>query len=119
MCTTNKGTQGDVTQTVVAKFGFALFPHKGANGDVNQIRLIKGKKNKGNNPPSPFARRLLHRLTPTWRRRCRRIGVAGLTLVLPLRVEIPQLCPMCCGKVKKKAFSLLDSSEKQEDGVRV
>lgn len=46
MCTTNKGTQGDVTQTAAAKFGFALFPHKGANGDVNQIRLIKGKKKK-------------------------------------------------------------------------
>lgn len=44
MCTTNKGTQGDVTQTAAAKFGFALFPHKGENGDVNQIRLIKGKK---------------------------------------------------------------------------
>lgn len=46
MCTANKDTQGDVAQTTVTKFGSTLFPHKGANGDVNQIRLIKGKKKK-------------------------------------------------------------------------
>lgn len=53
MCTANKGTQGDVASTTVTKFGSALFPHKGANGDVNQIRLIKGGKKKTQTKKKP------------------------------------------------------------------